>query len=165
MRKIIIAVIIVSFTLNSCLKKSGNECVFNACAFTASSAEIQTVQNYLSTNSLTATQHCSGMFYRIENPGTGPTPGPCSNVTVTYKTYFFDGTILDQSTTPVPVNLTQTIMGWRIGMPLLKTGGRIVMYIPPSIAYGNQNVTDANGNIVIPANSYLVFEVDLISVS
>jgi FKBP-type peptidyl-prolyl cis-trans isomerase FkpA len=165
MKKIIFAAfIIVGVTLGSCLKSS-NGCSFNACGFTATSAEIQTISDYLSTNSLTATQHCSGMFYRIENAGTGATPGPCSNITVTYKTYFIDGTVLDQSTTPIPVNLAQTITGWRSGMPLIKVGGRIVLYIPPSLAYGNQNVTDTNGNIVIPANSYLIFEVDLVSVS
>lgn len=165
MKRIILAVFIISITFNSCLKSNSNNCSFNPCGFTATSAEIQTISDYLSANSLTATQHCSGMFYRIENAGTGATPSPCSNITVTYKTYFIDGTVLDQSTTPIPVNLAQTITGWRSGMPLIKVGGRIVLYIPPSLAYGNQNVTDTNGNIVIPANSYLIFEVDLVSVS
>ncbi|HVT85780.1 MAG TPA: FKBP-type peptidyl-prolyl cis-trans isomerase [Chitinophagaceae bacterium] len=165
MKKIILAALIISITFNSCLKGSSNSCSFNPCGFIASSAEIQTISDYLSANSLTATQHCSGMFYRIENAGNGAAAGPCSNVTVTYKSYFINGTVFDQSTVPVPVNLAQTIIGWRSGVSMIKAGGRIVMYIPPSLAYGNQNVTDANGNIVIPANSYLIFEVDLITVS
>jgi FKBP-type peptidyl-prolyl cis-trans isomerase FkpA len=104
------------------------------------------------------------MYYQIEDPGTGATPGPCSQVTVTYKSYFIDGTVFDQSTNPIPVNLVQTITGWRIGVSLLKAGGKILLYIPPSLAYGNQNVTDVYGNVVVPANSYLIFEVNLISI-
>ena len=164
MKKIILLAFIISITFNSCLKSSSGGCNFNACGFTASPSEVQTIQDYLAANSLTATEHCSGMFYRIENPGIGTAPDACSNITVTYKSYFIDGTVFDQSTTPIPVNLSQTIAGWRSALPLVKAGGRIVLYVPPSLAYGNQNVTDQNGNIVIPVGSYLIFEVDLVSV-
>lgn len=165
MKKIFIAAIVISISLNSCLKGSTGTCSFDACGFKASAPEIQTISDYLTNNSLTATQHCSGMFYRIENPGTGAAPGPCSTVTVTYKAYLFNGTVFDQTTTPLVFSLQQVITGWRSGLPLVKSGGRIVLYIPPSLGYGNQDTRDQNGNVVIPANSYLVFEVDLISVS
>lgn len=165
MKKIILTAVIVSITFSSCLKNRGSNCSFDACGFKASAAEIQTIDDYLTANSLTATQHCSGMFYRIENPGTGAAAEPCSNVTVTYKGYLFNGAVFDQSTTPITFSLIQTVIGWRSGISLIKTGGRVVLYVPPSLGYGNKDVTDLNGNVVIPANSYLVFEVDLISVS
>ena len=165
MKKSIFAVLllIVTFQLSSCLKNSGN-CSFDACATVAPTVEIQTVQNYILSNSLVATQHCSGLFYRIENPGTGAVPGACANIGVTYKAYFTSGTLLEQETTPIGLSLGQTVRAWRIGMPLIKAGGRIVLYVPPSLAYGAQDVRDQNGNIVIPANSYMIFEVDLVSV-
>lgn len=167
MKKIILVLVIITsgISLSSCLKGSTNSCSFDACAFKASAQEIRTINDYLTNNSLIGTQHCSGMFYRVENPGTGAAPGPCSNVAVTYKAYLFNGTVFDQSATPVALSLSQTITGWRSGVPLVKAGGRIVLYVPPSLGYGNQDVKDQNGNVVIPANSYLVFEVDVISVS
>ncbi|HYM92539.1 MAG TPA: FKBP-type peptidyl-prolyl cis-trans isomerase [Chitinophagaceae bacterium] len=164
MRKIFLTAFITVISLSSCLKGGGGGCSFSACAQVASAMEIQTIQNYLATNSLTATQHCSGLFYRIDSMGTGSAPDACSNITVTYKAYLTNGTVFDQQTSPIALSLAQTITGWRSAIPLIKAGGRIVLYIPPSLAYGNQNVTDQNGNVVIPANSYLVFEVNLVAV-
>ena len=161
MKKGILSAITATIILSACIKDSQTNCRYNSCAVVASNSEIQAWQNYLSTNSITATQHCSGLFYRIENPGTGQVPVVCSNVMVRYKGMFTNGTVFDQSTTVVPLNLTQVITAWKVGVPLLKAGGRIVLYVPPSLAYGNQDVRDLNGNVVIPANSNLIFEVDL----
>ena len=155
--------IIISLLLSSC-KPGGFHCSFDACATVAPVNEIQNVQDYTLNNSLVATQHCSGMFYRIENVGGGAAPNACSNLSVTYKTYFFSGALLEQQTTPVIISLGSSIRAWRNIMPLIKAGGRIVFYVPPSLAYGAQEVRDQNGNVVIPANSYIVFEVDLVAV-
>jgi FKBP-type peptidyl-prolyl cis-trans isomerase len=46
----------------------------------------------------------------------------------------------------------------------MKAGGRRQLVIPPELAYGAQGATDANGNVVIPPNSTLVFTVDLVQV-
>jgi FKBP-type peptidyl-prolyl cis-trans isomerase FkpA len=46
-------------------------------------------------------------------------------------------------------------------MPLVKAGGSITMYIPPSLAYGNNDQRDQLGNIILPANSYIKFEMSL----
>ena len=154
--------IIVSLLFSSC--KPGFHCSFDACATVAPVAEIQNVQDYILNHSLVATQHCSGLFYRIENAGSGATPGACSNLTITYNTYFFNGSILEQQTTPVGVSLGVSIRAMRIAMPLIKSGGRIVFYVPPSLAYGAQEVRDQYGNVVIPANSYIVYEMNLVAV-
>jgi len=148
--------IVLGLLFYSC-KKSG--CDYDSCAYTAPSAEIQAVQTYLNNNSITGTtQHCSGLFYKIENSGTGNNPGACSNVTVKYKGMLTNGTVFDQATTPVSFNLGMLITGWRNGLPLIKEGGKIILYTPPSLGYGSQ----ANGSI--PANSILIFEVELIVV-
>src|ERR1043166_5846094 len=140
MRNIIITAFSAIILLSSCLKSSNTTCTFSACGITATTTEIQTLQNYLSTNSLTAIQHCSGLFYRIENPGTGTTPTVCSSVLVRYKGYLMSGSLFDEATTAVTINLSQVITSWKIGLPLLKADGRIVLYVPPSLAYGNQEV-------------------------
>lgn len=149
--------------IGSCNPGSLN-CSFDACATIAPAAEIQNVQNYISSHSLVATQHCSGLFYRIENSGNGAASGPCSNLNITYNTYFFSGATLEQQTIPVSISLGASIRAMRIAMPLIKAGGRIVFYAPPSLAYGAQEVRDQNGNVVIPANSYIVYEINLVSV-
>lgn len=137
-------------------KKGG--CDYDACGYTAPATEIQEVQTYLTNNSITATQHCSGLFYKIENPGTGSNPSACSSVTVRYKGMLQNGTVFDQATTPVSFNLGMLITSWRNGLPLIKAGGKIILYVPPSLGYGDQS------NGTIPAHSILVFEVELIAV-
>ena len=49
-------------------------------------------------------------------------------------------------------------MGWQYGIPLVKAGGRIMLYLPPSLGYGAQTVGS------IPANSVLIFDITLQSV-
>lgn len=158
LRSILFALSLVVL-LSGCLKEAENSCEYNECGYKAPQAEIQAVQDYLTANNLTATQHCSGIFYRVENPGTGAQPNACSYVTVNYKGMFTNGSVFDQSRNgPVSFSLTEVIQGWTNGIPQVKSGGRIVLYIPPSLGYGSQNYGS------IPGNSILIFEVDLLNV-
>lgn len=120
-------------------------------------AEITQIENYLTANSITnAVKHPRGFYYIIENEGTGSRPTVCTNVAFTYKGQLTNGTVFDQSTTPVLYPLGQLITGWQIGIPLVKTGGKIRLFLPPSLGYGSNAV----GNI--PANSVLIFDVTVI---
>lgn len=149
----------------SCMKTSNNSCNYDACAMKAPAAEITAVESYLTSKSITdAVKHCSGMYYKIENAGTGSMPNVCGNVVVKYKGYFTSGAIFDQNATGVSFNLSQLITGWKNGIPLVKAGGRIILYVPPTLAYGSTDVKDANGNVIIPKNSMMIFEIDLVAV-
>jgi FKBP-type peptidyl-prolyl cis-trans isomerase FkpA len=155
--------LLIIILFSSCLKNK-SQCDYNPCEVFAPASEISTVENYLTTNSLTATKHCSGFYYVIDAAGTGTLPDICSAVSVKYKGQLSNGSVFDQTTTAVNFNLTQLIEAWKKGMMLVRPGGKIRMWVPPSLAYGSQAVKDGSGNIVIPANSMLFFEIELISV-
>ncbi len=95
--------------------------------------------------------------------GTGAIAVPGSRVVVHYVGRFPDGTIFDSSVArnePFPFILgdERLIQGWNMGIEGMKEGGRRVLVIPPSLGYG------AEQNGPIPANSTLIFEVELLRV-
>ena len=157
---------IIWSTFSGCFKNEKEQpCEYDACATKAPPAEVQALREYLTTNNLTATEHCSGLFYRIENAGTGRNPEACSYVFAQYKGMLTNGNVFDQSTEPIGFSLTQVIQGWTKAVPLIKEGGRIILYIPASLAYGNnERRNPQTGQVVIPANSNLIFEVNLVAV-
>ena len=157
---VLCSVILVS----SCSKKNEDVCNYDACAFAAPASEITQLEAYLSSATITATKHCSGMYYTIDVAGSGASANACSDVGVKYKGQLTNGTVFDQATTSVSFNLGGLIEAWRKGIPLIKAGGKIKLYCPPSLAYGSQVIRDAAGNTVIPANSILIFDVELTNV-
>jgi FKBP-type peptidyl-prolyl cis-trans isomerase len=78
---------------------------------------------------------------------------------VAYKGQLTNGNVFDQQLKYVFSTLGSLIDGWRQGLPLIKKGGEIKLYIPPSLGYGSDN-----SNPSIPPNSILIFDVTLIDV-
>jgi FKBP-type peptidyl-prolyl cis-trans isomerase len=160
MKKILFAILVIG-SMSGCLKGEAPSftCTYNECGVVAPAAEIQRVKDYLDANNITnATQHCSGMFYTIDAPGSGAAPTVCNVVSFTYEGRLTDGTVFDKSVNPISGGLSGFITGFKNGLPLIKPGGRIHLYIPPSLGYGQ------NPNGPIPGNSVLVFEVNLVAV-
>lgn len=125
-------------------------------AIKAPDSEIVRLDKYISDNNITtALKHSSGIYYQILNTGTGKTPTQCSMVGVTYTGKLTNGTTFDASSTNIFFSLKDLIYGWRIGLPLIKAGGSIRLYVPPDFGYG-QTVVGS-----IPKNSILIFDVNL----
>lgn len=158
MRTFSVTVLLALFLVSGCLKSNDTSCDYDACALKAPDAEIAAVKSYIDSMGITATQHCSGLFYKIETPGTGATPDACDYVGVTYKGMFTNGAVFDSSSTGIALSLSKVIRGWTNGVPLLKEGGKITLYIPPSLGYGSQNYQ------TIPGNSILIFDISLLKV-
>jgi FKBP-type peptidyl-prolyl cis-trans isomerase len=119
----------------------------------------QIIVDYLAANNIEATQHESGMYYVIHNEGTGENPTINSTVEVFYEGFLTNGNVFDKTTTsPVSFPLRNLIQGWQIGIPLLKEGGSATFYIPSALGYGTQ------GSSSIPANSVIIFDIDLVSI-
>ena len=146
---------LVSLLFVSCL--SDNE---------ASKPVDYTIQNekeivdYIAKNNLTAIKTDSGLYYVVNEAGTGTQPTASSNVTVAYKGYFTNGNTFDQSNASgISFGLNQVIKGWTEGIPYFKEGGSGVLLIPSHLGYGST----ASGPI--PGGSVLVFDVKLIKVN
>jgi len=103
----------------------------------------------------------SGLQYIIEKEGNGKTPTTKDVVRVNYKGTLIDGKQFDSSYDrgePAEFPLQGVIPGWSEGIQLVKTGGKIKLFVPPELAYG------ASGRPGIAPNSVLIFEVELLDI-
>jgi FKBP-type peptidyl-prolyl cis-trans isomerase FkpA len=153
-------------------KKTGSgpeqDCTYDPCAIKAPATEIENVRSYLTTNNITnAVEHCSGVFYVIESQGSGIAPDVCSFITAGYVGKLTNGNIFDQSPPGqyLQIYLSQLIKGWINVLPNIKAGGKIHLYIPPSLGYGAADQKDRNGAVVIPGNSITIFDIELVQVN
>ena len=122
--------------------------------------DIVLIEQYMAENNINAIEDGSGVFYVVEEEGTGSEyPSASAQLSMAYRGYLMDGTEFDSATTvnPLSINLAQTITGWRFGIPKFKKGGKGLLIIPSPLAYGNSPA----GND-IPANSILIFEVEIL---
>ena len=167
MKKILALCALAIVTFSSCLKDD-KSCNYVDSNIVASPAEVAALQDSLAKYNINAIQHPSGFFYSIVNPGNGnAVANLCTSITAEYQAEFFEGQVIDSTATGKTATflLGEVIPGWQKGISLVKGGGDINLYIPPSLGYGSQNVTDPNtGEVVIPRNSYLVFEVHVSSI-
>lgn len=140
----------------------GSILLFGACKKQADIDE-ELIQDYIAANSLDAKEGSEGLYYVIEKEGTGLHAAVDDDVTVHYEGFLLDGTKFDSSIDRGKAStfpLSGVIKGWRLGIPLLKEGGKGVLIIPSALAYGANPPYGSS----IPANAVLVFNVELIDV-
>ena len=105
----------------------------------------------------------SGLQYRILNEGSGgDSPGPESVVSVHYRGKLTNGLEFDSSykrNQPASFPVNGVIRGWTEALQLMKEGDKWELIIPPDLGYGSKGA----GNI-IPPDSILIFEVELIEI-
>ncbi len=104
----------------------------------------------------------SGLQYEVVKKAEGAQPKVSDVVSVHYQGTLVDGSVFDSSIErgePVEFPVGGVIPGWVEGLQLMKVGEKYKFYIPSELAYGAQSPTPA-----IPANSTLVFEVELLDI-
>ncbi len=105
----------------------------------------------------------SGLKYVDLVVGKGPTPKQGDTVVVNYTGRFTNGKIFDTSVGKKPFEFTlgrgQVIKGWDEGVGTMHVGGKRKLTIPPDLGYGSRGYPG-----VIPPNSTLVFQVDLLKI-
>lgn len=150
----------VMISSTSCLKNTGG-CSYSVNTKMAPAAEEQVLAAYLtSVGNTTAVKHSSNLYYEIQSQGSGTAPDLCSTILIAYSGKLTNGTVFDSQASASFV-LGSLIDGWKLGIPLIRKGGKIRLFIPPSLGYGATNVKDGSGNVVIPANSILIFDITL----
>lgn len=104
----------------------------------------------------------SGLRYKILAPGTGAYPKATDTLKVDYTGKLVDGTVFDSTEEhgqPAEFELDKVIPGWTEGLQKINKGGKIRLYIPPKLAYGD------NGQGPIPPGATLIFDVHVLDIN
>jgi FKBP-type peptidyl-prolyl cis-trans isomerase len=141
--------------------------------------DITAIDDFLKAKNVTAQTTASGLRYIITKPGIGENAKAGQQVKIDYLGYLLNGQYFDtsieseakknnlypqgRSSSYAPLELTvgaqQVIPGWEEAIQLMNKGSKMTVYIPSTLAYGNQRRGD-----VIAENSVLVFDMELIEV-
>lgn len=122
-------------------------------------------QTASTTNTMPTNEPITELMIKDEVVGTGATAAAGDTITVDYVGSLTNGTVFDASKNhgssgfTFPLGAGRVIKGWDQGIVGMKEGGKRILAIPADLAYGNQAMGD-----VIPANSALIFEVELLKV-
>lgn len=114
-----------------------------------------------------------GVKVDVVAEGTGASPTATDVIFVRYTGKLDDGTVFDQSQDvqlPIqgllpqgsPLPLGRMIPGFAEGAVKMKKGGKYTLFIPADKGYGAEGQKDQQGNEVIPPNSNLTFDVELV---
>jgi FKBP-type peptidyl-prolyl cis-trans isomerase len=129
----------------------------------AAEKQLAACNDYLAKNKVKpgVTVTASGLQYEVLKSGNGPKPKATDTVKVHYHGTLMDGTVFDSSVErnePVEFAVTGVIPGWVEALQLMSVGDKWKLTVPPAIGYGAR----ANGRI--PANSVLIFDVELLGI-
>ena len=135
----------------------------NAAAKKLVAEEKTILKQYAKDNNLNAAETDSGLFIAVIKEGTGQQAQSGDNVSVHYTGKLLNGKVFDSSITrgtPIrfQVGVGQVIRGWDEGILTMKVGEKAIFLIPSPLAYGERDMGE------IPANSPLIFEVELVEI-
>lgn len=103
----------------------------------------------------------SGLQYEVLQSGKGAHPKPTDMIVAHYHGTLIDGTVFDSSVQrgqPIEIGCNQVIPGWTEALLLMSVGDKWRLTIPSNLGYGAR----ASGKI--PANSVLIFDVELLGI-
>lgn len=104
----------------------------------------------------------SGLEYQVITMGTGPKPAATDSVRLNFTGTLIDGTKFQSSLDmggPITYPVNGFIPGWQEALQLMPAGSKWKLFIPSELAYGPRGSGE-----LIPGNSALVFDLDLIDV-
>ncbi|CAM2008736.1 FKBP-type peptidyl-prolyl cis-trans isomerase [Acanthopleuribacter pedis] len=103
----------------------------------------------------------NGIQYKVLTQGSGEKPTAESRVKVHYRGRLIDGKEFDSSykrNKPAEFRLNGVIKGWQESLVEMPVGSKWEVFIPPALGYGERGTPN------IPANSLLIFEIELLEI-
>lgn len=116
------------------------------------------IDSYLSENEIDADEHFSGIRYLVHEEGSGEVPDLNSKIYAKISSRFLDGSSFYQSQEGEILLMNNLIDALKFMIPEMKEGGRITIYSPSAYCFGR------NSSDLVPANSILIFDIELLSV-
>lgn len=108
-----------------------------------------------------AKETSTGLMYIVNKEGDDKRhPKMFEKVLVHYEGRLLNGMVFDSSIKrgePISFRLGEVIEGWNEGLQLMSKGAKYTLIIPPNLGYGESGIPG-----IIPGNSYLIFDVELI---
>jgi FKBP-type peptidyl-prolyl cis-trans isomerase FkpA len=117
------------------------------------------IEAYIKSKNLELERSESGLYFTIIEEGEGDEILYSNNVSFTYKGTLLNGDVFDEQNEPVTFKVNQLIGAWKEIMLDLKKGGKAFLITPPQLGYGDRELDK------IPANSILVFEMEVTDVN
>lgn len=130
----------------------------------------QLIEEYIKNNNYTKAikKTASGLYYLVQSQGNGAKVEAGKKVSVNYTGKLLNGNVFDSNTDPkfnhvqpfeFTVGVGQVIKGWDEGLQLFNVGGKGILIIPSRLGYGTRSAGPS-----IPANSVLVFDVEVLGI-
>ncbi len=104
----------------------------------------------------------SGLQYEVIRAGTGGSPTLDDTVVAHYRGTHIDGREFDATDPkgePASFPLRGVVPGWQEALPLMKTGAKWRLYVPPQLGYGEEGSPPD-----IEPNELLIFEIELVKI-
>lgn len=106
----------------------------------------------------------NGVRYEVKTMGTGVKPSLSNKIRIKYSGRLLStGTIFDSSPS-TDFYLYLLVTGFQTTMPLIPKGSVVTFYIPSGYGYGPYDFKDNSGNVLIPKNSNLIFDVEFLNI-
>jgi FKBP-type peptidyl-prolyl cis-trans isomerase FkpA len=127
--------------------------------------DLKAIDDTLSRRGITALKEVNGVRYVVETEGTGIKPTLSNKITAKYTGRILSSGATFAPTDTITINLYDLIIGWQTTVPLIPKGSKFTLYIPSGYGYGNVDVRNNTTNaIIIPKNSNLIFDIELLDV-
>jgi peptidylprolyl isomerase len=108
----------------------------------------------------------SGIKYVQLKAGNGPKPVDGSTVKVYYRAKFMNGKEFESNYGGKPfkfvIGKKEVIPGWEEGLKMMSKGEKAVFVIPAKMAYGKRGSKDDDDKYIVPPDTDLIFEIELV---
>lgn len=107
----------------------------------------------------------SGLFYQIQQSGTGEMIEWGDFLVAHYKGYLLDGTVFADSRKrdrPLEFYVGNMIPAWNEGLQLLRVGGQQRLLVPSHLGYGKDGLVTSKGKTLVPPHQILAFELEVL---